>query len=426
MTILALIVTICSCINQPAGAPMSRTQTTLDAATSIQQEIDRQIDASQPSIKSSPVIRLPKGRFILKHPISMRGTWGGAIAGQGYGTVLVADFDEKDRGKPMIDLTGCSRFRISDLKIMGGTRTNPGNRSTPGAGILLARKAGESAGFHVIERVYFEGRFAIAGLANVASEVNVFRDCVFTNEQGPSSWTEDRLPVGGYCVLISNGNYRDLLDVSVGTSSMLELSFDNCSFHLNCADLSGAQTEGGAAIMIAGAETLSCGDIFFTGGGGYIQQSKAAVLLHAVGSTGLLERIVFEKMRWEIETCEYGLLGVSTLPRVIGPVMWRDCSVFVARQFARFTDMATGFGVERTHIVRKSGRLPDFAGPAIEANRSIGWDVRLPLGSHGWPRLVDIHQSACNDLFLAPSKQHVRLPETNVSDVKVETSGYRR
>ncbi|MCB9853109.1 MAG: hypothetical protein H6819_08435 [Phycisphaerales bacterium] len=420
MMTFAVVLSICVCVGQTASGPSVRSSGELDAADSIQREIDRQIDGRRPPIESSPVIRLPQGRFVLKRPITFRATWGGRLVGQGYGTVLEADFSESDRGKPMIDLTGCTRFQIADLRIVGGPPTNPTNRATPGTGLLLGRSKGESAGFHVIERVHFEGRFGVAAMANIASEVNVFRDCVFSNHEPPARWTEDRVPIGGYCVLVANHNFQNLLDAGISTNTMLELSFENCSFHLTSLDKDGKPADGGAAVMVVGAQASALGDVFFTGGGGYVQNATACVLLYAEGTTGQLEQVVLEKMRWEADSCEYGLLGVSALPRIIGPVVWRDCSVYIARQFTKFTGMATGFCVEQTRILRSSKRLPEFSGAAIEADRSRNWNVRLWYAT-GWDHLVEVGKAMSWDRFEVPSKSSIKVPDTNVNDVKIDS-----
>lgn len=422
MTLLTTVALALACLPQGPAAPAQKPKTVEDAATSIQREIDRQIDRRLKVIQSNPVIRLPKGRFVLKHPISFRGTWGGQLTGQGIGTVLVADFANEDRGKPMIDLTGCTRFHIADLQIVGGPYKNPKDRSTPGVGILLARRHGESAGFHVIERVHFAGRFSVAALANIASEVNVFRDCAFTNNQAPHDWTDDGVPLGGYGVLISNHNYHNLIDAPMGAETMLEVTFDNCSFGLSCADLKGDPAEGGAAVLIAGMEKAVLGDIFFTSGGFGVTKAKAAVVLHAEGAHGQIERIVFDKMRCEVGAAEYCVLGVSSLPRDIGPVMWRDCKVYAGRQFMKFTGVAKFLGVDRTFVVRDAGRFPTFQGSAIEADRSRHWNIQMPGGAAGWESIVEVKTSMKNDRFVVPDKSLVKCPKTHAYNVKIDAA----
>lgn len=263
---------------------------------SIQDAIDS--FGRDPQTARPGIVFVPRGRHVITAPLKLRKLRGLTLRGEGAGSVIAAEFpagpEHEARKWPIIDMTGATRIKISDLSI---STVNDAARSC-GCGILQAREAGESAGFHVMENVHVGGFFNGAALWNAASEVNTYVACNFTNFKNASSPT-----AGGWCAFFGNGKpwsedpnkltppyslvrcpdsmgtYRGqayngatqkveaLNIVSYGGSTMQQTSMYNCTFSAYQGAYASDPSNGNSvAIMIHGGG-YALTDLHFTGGG---------------------------------------------------------------------------------------------------------------------------------------------------------------
>ncbi|MCB9852755.1 MAG: hypothetical protein H6819_06640 [Phycisphaerales bacterium] len=351
-----------------------------DAAL-LQREIDLAIEKNE-----APTLRLDGRTYYIETPIDFRGHFEGAsIIGQGFNTVLQNRID--DRRQPMINLTGCTRATVRDLVIAGGPATNPLQRNVPSCGLLLARKTnGASAGDHVIERVWFRGRFALACIANVASEGNRIRDVEFSNHEGPSQ-VIDGLPHGGHLLYISNGDYHNWLATRTGMSTMQTLWLDDCKFQkspVTDAD------KNGAAVMVYSRQAAVVSDLHFSGINAGIYQQRAVFAFDmpqafdmATGRSlgGQTHMITIERSRFESETTEAFIKCGGG--RSIAGLAVRDSEIYIADTAFDFGARAANVSLQNLRMIRRSGdvaesfyRAPmrlEQSGGRIDQIEQFGW-----------------------------------------------------
>ena len=74
-------------------------------------------------------------------------------------------------GKAVLSLVGSLFCRVQGIGLEGATA------SRPKTGLLLGRSSAASAGYHVFDQMNIQGFYSVAGLYNVASEVNNFHNC---------------------------------------------------------------------------------------------------------------------------------------------------------------------------------------------------------------------------------------------------------
>lgn len=177
-------------------------------------------------------VDIPAGRYVLTKPLNLRNRYGVTLRGDGFGSIIRAQFPEAGLTWPIVDMTGSNRCRLQDLRV----ETVNDAKYTCGCGILEARAQGESAGFHVLDNVHVGGFFRGACLWNAASECNTYISCNFTNFKNARTPTD-----GGWCAFFGNGNvgveasqHPYTLVVSpygpYGGSTMQETNLYNCLF----------------------------------------------------------------------------------------------------------------------------------------------------------------------------------------------------
>jgi hypothetical protein len=151
----------------------------------------------------------------------------------------------------VISLQGSVFCQINNLVLDGGT-----GATFPKTGLLLGRNGAGSAGWHSFNRLGIIGRYSVAGLYNVASEGNTYRD-LFINLEAGSTATK--------AVYIAGGDAGGLAPVTPLTgSTMLGAEFLNCSiYHMGL-------TAGISCVFIDGS--IALGSIAFRGG--YLVQAN--------------------------------------------------------------------------------------------------------------------------------------------------------
>ena len=262
------------------------------------------------------MVFFPPGTYLVEYPINIRNRGGLLLRGSGYGTQIRGMFPAGNdpatgipfEKYPVIDLTGSGGITINSLKV--------GSNTMSSCGILLARPYDlHSSGGHYIEDVSIEGKFAVAPLCIIASEVNTFMDCGFTNILPPAADPTD----GRYTMLIANGNYKNMIATpygfdaqhplgdTCGLSTTLQMSFYNC--HWARYPIHGSNNGQAVNIMLYSTQSVM-GNIHFTGGGmshsgdddNYLDPLKgglASVFVWKEGSPGFIRDLVFRDMRCE-------------------------------------------------------------------------------------------------------------------------------
>lgn len=155
------------------------------------EELQRLIDSVSPS---GGEIVIPPGYHEIRRPINLRGRRNLTLRGTGPASVLVASLNNDRFGRaPAIDATGAISLRIRGLRI-NGPSDNP-----PWCGMLLARnEAGDSAGMHLFDDLFFDGCFRFAAVYSIASECNRWIGCSFVNVFNAGA------SVGGLCYVATD------------------------------------------------------------------------------------------------------------------------------------------------------------------------------------------------------------------------------
>jgi len=161
-------------------------------------------------------IYVPAGRHVIKRTINLTraaGYGGGVkIFGAGRASRLVGETG----GQPIFDLSGASHCTMYDLLI---------ESVDANVGFLLARRQdGWAAQEHRFVRLILEGKFSIANVYNMTSELVRFVDCIFMNN-APSS----------YNLVWTHDNFANLTSPYVGQIreifSNTELRIRGCTFY---------------------------------------------------------------------------------------------------------------------------------------------------------------------------------------------------
>lgn len=138
-------------------------------------------------------IYIPAGRYVLTKTLNLSYPPGGyrggiRIVGAGRATQIVA----KTAGQPVIDLTGANHCIMKDLWI---TAENVKDGERPNVALLLARNPnGGAAQEHRFTNVQIVGKFTVANVYNITSELCRFVGCTFINTAPGSHnlvWSSD-------------------------------------------------------------------------------------------------------------------------------------------------------------------------------------------------------------------------------------------
>jgi len=168
-------------------------------------------------------VYLPKGEYVLERTLDLSSPAGGyqggvRLVGCGRGSRIVA----RTNGQPVIDLTGTNHAIIENLWINAEQATED---NAPNVGILLARtSSGNASQEHRFTNVMFSGRFSLANVYNVTSELCRFVGCIFINT-APNS----------YNLVWSSENFAQIRSPFQGEIRTLfsntELRISGCSFY---------------------------------------------------------------------------------------------------------------------------------------------------------------------------------------------------
>lgn len=122
-------------------------------------------------LRDDDTVRLEARPYILTSTLDLRGR---RVSIEGVPGKTVIRLAIAEPNKIGIDLTGAVGCTLRDVRI-----ETEANRPPPMAGILLARRA-DAASSHVHEfsRVTLDGRFLVAPVVNIGSEVNRWYFCV--------------------------------------------------------------------------------------------------------------------------------------------------------------------------------------------------------------------------------------------------------
>jgi len=159
----AFLCLLCSPVYTKEAPPPPKGPLVLTDFGSLQEAVD-----SLPDRQGA--IYVPRGSYTIKKTVDLTQAagYGGGITifGDGRASRLVG----QTGGQPIFDLTGASHCYMHDLAI---------NSEDANIGLLLARRAdGNAAQEHRFERLIMEGKYSIANVYNVTSELVRFSDCV--------------------------------------------------------------------------------------------------------------------------------------------------------------------------------------------------------------------------------------------------------
>jgi hypothetical protein len=228
-------------------------------------------------------IYLPKGEYVLEKTLDLTAPSGGyqggvRLVGCGRGSRIVA----RTNGQPVIDLTGTNHAVIENLWINAEQATQ---ENAPNVGLLLARtRSGNASQEHRFTNVMFSGRFSLANVYNVTSELCRFVGCIFINT-APQS----------YNLVWSSENFANLRSPYQGEIRTLfsntELRIIGCSFY----NWGGGQN--GANLHLRGfTMDTSVRDCYMNP-----PQGGHAVYLGPSSQGGPVESIVFDGIRIEAD-----------------------------------------------------------------------------------------------------------------------------
>lgn len=338
--------------------------------------------------RRAPTIRIGRETVLIDRPIDFRGWFEGAsIVGCGFDSLLQSRLSNPKQ--PMIDLTGCTRATIRDLRIAGGLVTNPTNVNEAACGILMARRPnGASAGDHVVERVWFRGRFRFSCVAVIASEGCKFRDVEFSNHEGPSK-TIDTLPHGGHLLYISNGDYHDWLESPIGISTMQTLWVRECKFQKS--PVSGnPEDKGGAAVMIYSRHGAVVSDVHFDSINAGIYEQHAVIAIdmpHVIDPIsgrsfgGQTHTVSVSRSRFESGTCDTFMTCAGG--RSIAGLTVRDSQIYASDVAFDFDKGSVNTTLENLRIIRRSPGSTEKFYRTMRPFESSGGQV-IRVEQFGW------------------------------------------
>lgn len=221
------------------GSVLANTYFTSDYGDDIQTTIDAAPDGA--------TVFLDSALYDVTEPIlirersflTIRGLADGYIGfgAASYPTTIIRpnSWNATYNNYPLIDMVGSTHCIFENFALYNASSST--NR--PRVGVLLGRTGGASAGAHTFRNFGVSGRFTIASVCNIGSEVNYWERCSFWNVMADSLLGVDEYAC---CYLTSSWNLYGIEatgGVDGGTSingggavSNVSQNFSNCSFHL--------------------------------------------------------------------------------------------------------------------------------------------------------------------------------------------------
>jgi len=250
-------------------------------------------------------VYLPRGDYVLEKTLDLSSKPGGypggiRIVGAGRSTRITA----KTRGQPAIDLTGTNHCIMSDLWI---TAENVKPEEQPNVGILLARNLnGYSAQEHRFTNINIVGKFTVANVYNITSELCRFVGCTFINTSP-----------GSHNLVWSSDNFADVTSPYRGK---IKHKFSNTELRvIGCSLYNWGGGKGGSNVHLRGFTM----DTTFRDC--YMNPPKGGHAVHLAMSRwgGPVESIVFEGIRIEADNAS----DVFRLEGRHENISIRDCSI---------------------------------------------------------------------------------------------------
>ncbi len=124
-------------------------------------------------------IIFPPGEYRTSRPLSLRGKIDLTIIA--LGRARIRAIGKELAGKPILDLVGCTRTRVYNLR----THSTPTGNNRPACAVAIGRESDDSApqlgGSMLFEGCIFSGKHSLSTLYQCGSELTTFSQCSLTN-----------------------------------------------------------------------------------------------------------------------------------------------------------------------------------------------------------------------------------------------------
>jgi len=338
-------------------------------------------------------VYLPAGNYVLTKTLDLSYPSGGykggiKLVGAGRTTKIVA----ATKGQPAIDLTGANHCIIQDLNIEAeGNLVKPAD--APNIGLLLARNpSGHAAQEHRFTNVNIIGRFTIANVYNITSELDRFVGCIFINTAP-----------GSHNMVFSSDNYAGVESPYRGKIKTLysntELRIIGCSFY------NWGGGKGGSNLYMRGfTMDVTVRDCYMNppaGGNG--------VRLGMSSKGGPIRGAVFDGIRVEADNSS----DVFRIEGNAANITIRECRVFYGEGKALNADSVSFLTFENNDCWNIRGWKTAVHAGAMSNSRIVGnlfkfdnWGGKNPQDAA--PLAVSVQRSMGNHIQV-PSRELARL-----------------